>query len=79
MAQLHGAEVSVESGAKTSGTLEADFAAAYAAYTEATVQANQALKTHGKNSAQFTVADIASMRLFHRVKKMQGLKKAARN
>jgi hypothetical protein len=33
------------------------------------------LKKHGAQSPQFGGADVASMRLFHRVKKMQELKK----
>ena len=49
--------------------------AAYAEYASATAQANAMLQEHGATSAQFASADVASMRLFHRVKKMQGLKK----
>jgi len=51
------------------------FSAAYAEYASATAQANAMLQEHGAHSAQFASADVASMRLFHRVKKMQGLKK----
>ena len=47
----------------------------YAVYAASTVQARKELQEHGKNSPQFVAADIASKRLFHRVKKMQGLKK----
>jgi hypothetical protein len=50
--------------------------AAYAAYAFATVHAHNMLQQHGPHSPEFAQADIASMRLFHRVKKMQGLKKA---
>jgi len=53
-----------------------DFKSAYAEYASATAQANIMLQTHGVRSSQFVSADVASMRLFHRVKKMQGLKKA---
>jgi hypothetical protein len=53
-----------------------DFKSAYAEYASATAQANNMLQTHGARSSQFVSADVASMRLFHRVKKMQGLKKA---
>jgi hypothetical protein len=52
-----------------------DFHEAYHAYAEATVKANEMLRRHGKGSPQFVAADLASMRLFHRVKKLQGLKK----
>jgi hypothetical protein len=52
------------------------FKAAYAEYASATAQANVMLQKHGAQSPQFTSADVASMRLFHRVKKMQGLKKS---
>lgn len=51
------------------------FEAAYAEYASATALANTMLQEHGARSSQFTNADVASMRLFHRVKKMQGLKK----
>ena len=52
-----------------------EFKAAYAEYAAATAQANAMLQRHGPASPQFSSADIASMRLFHRVKKMQGLRK----
>lgn len=51
------------------------FRAAYAEYASATAHANAMLQEHGAQSAQFASADVTSMRLFHRVKKMQGLKK----
>ena len=67
-ARLHGA-----------GTAPADavgdLAGLYRAYARATVKASHLLRKHGKDSAEFVAADIASMRLFHRVKKSQGLKK----
>ena len=49
--------------------------AAYAEYASATALANAMLQQHGPTSPQFTSADVASMRLFHRVKKLQGLGK----
>ena len=49
---------------------------AYAEYVAATAEANAMLQKHGVDSPQFTSADIASMRFFHRVKKMQGLGKS---
>jgi hypothetical protein len=52
------------------------FKAAYAEYASATAQANFILQKHGAKSPQFANVDVASMRLFHRVKKMQGLKKS---
>ena len=54
------------------------FKSAYAEYASATTQANVMLQNHGADSPQFATADVASMRLFHRVKKMQGLKKSRR-
>jgi hypothetical protein len=56
-----------------------DFKTAYGEYAAATAHANVLLHAHGAQSSQFVSADIASMRLFHRVKKMQGLKKARPN
>ncbi|HEY1876051.1 MAG TPA: hypothetical protein VGG66_01230, partial [Rhizomicrobium sp.] len=53
-----------------------DLPGLYRDYAEATVKASQMLHKHGKDSPQFVSADVASMRLFHRVKKLQGLKKA---
>ena len=66
---LHGAEPAPADAA-------ADLPGLYRAYARATVRASRMLCKHGKESAQFVSADIASMRLFHRVKKLQGLKKA---
>lgn len=48
---------------------------AYAEYASATAEANAMLQKYGAASSQFASADVASMRLFHRVKKMQGLRK----
>ena len=52
-----------------------EFKKAYAEYASATALANVMLQEHGAGSPQFASADVASMRLFHRVKKMQGLLK----
>jgi hypothetical protein len=52
-----------------------EFKKAYAEYASATALANVMLQEHGAGSPQFASADVASMRLFHRVKKMQGLRK----
>ena len=52
-----------------------EFKKAYAEYASATARANLLLQEHGAKSPQFASADVASMRLFHRVKKMQGLRK----
>ena len=49
---------------------------AYAEYASATAETSAMLQKHGAQSPQFASADVASMRLFHRVKKMQGLKKS---
>ena len=68
-ARLHGADPG-------SADTTADLPGVYRAYARATVKASRMLNKHGKGSAQFVAADIASMRLFHRVKKLQGLKKA---
>jgi hypothetical protein len=54
----------------------ADFASQYADYGDSTAEASLALLKYRKGSQQFISADIASMKLFHRVKKMQGMKKA---
>jgi hypothetical protein len=70
VARLHGA-----SRAPAPAIALNDFPEAYRAYAEATVKAHEMLRRHGKGSEQFVAADIASMRLFHRVKKLQGLKK----
>jgi len=77
-ARLHGANI-CDRSLPSQSEAAPDFASLYVAYAEATVQASLALQAHGKNSPQFTTADIASMRLFHQVKKMQGLKKAQAN
>ena len=75
-ARLHGG-MRDEAPATIAGTEKSDeFKAAYAAYASATAQALVMLQKHGAASAQFASADVASMRLFHKVKKMQGLKKS---
>lgn len=50
----------------------------YGEYAGAVAKAHALLQRHGPGSAQFEQADIAGMRLFHRVKKMQGLGKRGR-
>jgi hypothetical protein len=72
-ARLHG--MALPGDANATGAVPQDFMSAYAAYADSTMRASLALQKHGKASPQFTTADIESMRLFHRVKKMQGLKK----
>ena len=57
----------------------ADLQAAYAEYAAATAHASEMLQQHGPASPQFARADVTSMRLFHRVKKMQGLRKPREN
>jgi hypothetical protein len=69
-ARLHGA-----SPAPGPDFASNDFPEAYRAYARATVKASEMLRRHGKRSPQFVAADMASMRLFHHVKKLQGLKK----
>ena len=71
-AGLHGADPAPADDA-------GDLAGLYRAYARATVKASHMLGKHGKDSAQFVSADIASMRLFHRIKKLQGLKKPRRS
>jgi hypothetical protein len=48
----------------------------YAEYASATARANVMPQKYGAQSSQFASADVASMRFFHRMKKMQGLKKS---
>jgi hypothetical protein len=69
---LHGFSVDVGAGGSAKN---ADLDAAYAAYAGAVANAYAMLQMHGPASRQFAEADIAGMRLFHRVKKMQGLGK----
>lgn len=57
----------------------AELQAAYAEYAAATAHASDMLQQHGPASPQFARADVANMRLFHRVKKMQGLRKPREN
>jgi hypothetical protein len=72
---MHGAQLSEDRYPEGSETAAPDFTSLYVAYAESTLEASRALREHGKASRQFAVADVASMRLFHRVKKAQGLKK----
>jgi hypothetical protein len=74
-AKLHGIDLRRCDDPEESPTLSDDFPSVYAAYAEATAQANALLQRHGPHSPEFAAADVASMRLFHRAKKMQGLKK----
>jgi hypothetical protein len=53
-----------------------EFKSAYAEYASATLKASDLLQEYGAASPQFASADVASMRLFHCVKKMQGLRKS---
>ena len=76
LARLHCGMPDEAPVADTVGHDQSDrLSAAYAEYASATVQANATLQEHGAQSSQLASADVASMRLFHRVKKMQGLKK----
>jgi hypothetical protein len=52
-----------------------EFACVYAEYVSSLAQANAMLQRHGMQSPQFAQADIAGMRLFHRVKQLQGMGK----
>lgn len=56
------------------GEPDGDLKQSYADYAQAIAHANAMLQRHGPQSEAFAKADIAGMRLFHRVKKMQGLK-----
>ena len=78
-ARLHGGMRNEPAGTTAIEPERSDeFKAAYAEYASATAEANAMLQKHGAASLQFASADISSMRLFHRVKKMQGLKKSRR-
>ena len=72
-ARLHGAQI--EDAPDQTAEPQESFPAVYAEYASATDRANTMLQEHGPRSPEFVRADIASMRLFHRAKKMQGLKK----
>jgi hypothetical protein len=74
-AKLHGIDLRKRDDSQEHPITTEDFPSVYAAYADATAQANALLQRHGPHSAEFTAADVASMRLFHRAKKMQGLKK----
>lgn len=52
-----------------------DFKCLYAEYVCALAQANVMLQRHGMTAPQFAEADVASMRLFHRLKRLQGMGK----
>ena len=83
LSSLHGRFARLHSGMQDDASVTAaaepgrsdEIKAAYAEYAAATAHANAMLQTHGPASPQFASADVASMRLFHRVKKMQGLRK----
>jgi hypothetical protein len=74
MQRLHGGG----SAPPVAGAQGADFQQCYDDYAGAVANANAMLQQHGPGSAEFAQADVASMRLFHRVKKMQGLKNPRR-
>ena len=65
------------SGSPVAGKSEKgeDFKCLYAEYVCALAQANVMLQRHGMTAPQFSEADTASMRLFHRLKRMQGMGK----
>jgi hypothetical protein len=75
LAALHGRFARLHGAEPTPANDAADLPGLYRTYAMATVRASRMLHKHGKDSAQFASADVASMRLFHRVKKLQGLKK----
>jgi len=72
LARLHGR---TQQEAGSTSKEKGEFKAVYAEYAAATALANDLLQQHGPASPQFTRADVASIRLFHRAKKMQGLRK----
>jgi hypothetical protein len=75
-ARLHGGMPDEASGTKVVRPAPGDeLKSAYTEYAAATLKASDMLQTYGAASLQFANADVASMRLFHRVKKMQGLRK----
>ncbi len=55
-----------------------DLRQCYDEYARAVAHANDMLQKHGPASPAFAVADIAGMRLFHKVKAAQGLKNSRR-
>ena len=78
LARLHGMQIRGSNEAPENdppGVL----VSAYTDYAEAVVKARDALRALGKDSKEFKDADVASMRLFHKVKKAQGLKMPKRN
>lgn len=75
LARLHGG-MPDEAVANVAAVKQGDeFKKVYAEYASATAHANLTLQEYGAGSSLFANADVASMRLFHRVKKMQGLRK----
>ena len=74
-ARLHGASIS---SGNSLGAEDGKLEIAYGEYTMAVCRANAALKSHGQRSKEFHEADVATMRLFHRVKSLQGLKNPRR-
>lgn len=71
MAMLHGggpAEI-------PAGQADQQLSLACMAYAEAVAAAARSLQEHGKHSAEFIAADISGMRHFHKVKKLQGMKR----
>ena len=77
-AKLHGAGLSIEDHPQDDAEEENDLASAYAEYAIVVARASAALQAHGKQSKEFHDADIAGMRLFHRVKSLQGVKNPRR-
>ena len=77
-AKLHGTRIPGSNQAPSEIPSEA-LVSAYIEYAEAVAKASAALQTDGKDSKKFKDADVASMRLFHRVKKAQGLKMPRRS
>lgn len=74
-AKLHGMDIRKDDDLAEKPATADDFRAIYGAYAAATAQANALFQRDGAHSPEFIAADVASMRLFHRAKKMQGLKK----
>lgn len=72
-ARLHGSGGVNPRGAKAiaNGT---DLENAYAAYANAVTAAREELRQHGPQSKAFRDADTVSMRMFHRVKALQGIR-----
>jgi hypothetical protein len=77
LAKLHGMDIHDHEPASNIAPNDR-LVAAYSEYAEAVARACAALQTFGVDSQQFRDADLAGMRLFHRVKKAQGLKMPGR-